>query len=111
MHSHNTTGAPSASAERPLHKLTVNAANPFYSHRDGIGERLSEASALLTILASCHRDAHAYRNVSEVQVEISLTSMNDEIVASALEGVGTLIALAQHHLENITSTMHQGERA
>jgi len=96
----NTTGAPSASVATELRTFAINGATPFWSHADGVHERLAEASALLTILASGYRNAEEYKGTSEPEIEISLTTMNHAIVASALEGIATLINLAQYHYIN-----------
>ncbi len=93
---------------KSLKALRINGASPFYSHADGVSERLNEAHALLTVLSSTYGDADDYHN--HPNVEISLTTMNYTIVQRAFEGVATLIALAQHHYDHV-SKVDQGARS
>jgi len=84
---------------KSLKALSINGMTPFSSHTEGVNERLREAHALLTILASTYGNADEYRD--QPYIEISLTTMNNSIVQSALDGVATLIALAQHHYDHV----------
>lgn len=78
-----------------LAKLKINGVSPFNSNRDGVEQRLAEAHALLTLLSGAH-------NVCEEagpELADGFDNLRHEISARALEGIGSLIALAQYHHE------------
>lgn len=85
---------------KSLKALSINGMTPFHSHTEGVNERLREAHALLAILASTYGNADEYSN--HPQVEISLATMNFSFAQSALDGVATLLALAQHHYDHVS---------
>ena len=74
--------------------LRVNGTTPFLSHGDGVNDRLREARALLLLLESAFRTAHDARNIVEVD---TINNLNPVIVADAIEGIATLLALGQFH--------------
>ena len=82
------------SARDNLLALRINGTTPFLSHGDGLADRIREASGLVRVLESAFRTARDARNHPEVD---TINSLNPEIVADALEGISTLLALAQHH--------------
>lgn len=76
-----------------LKDLKINGTSPFGSHADGVDERLAEARALLALLSGAH---NVCEEVGPARADAFL-ELRSEIVGRALEGIGTLIALAQYH--------------
>lgn len=64
---------------------------------------LAEAYALLTML----RSAHDVCEVAGPDVSDAFDNVRHEIQGRALEGIGTLIALAQYHLDCADSDRRQ----
>jgi len=79
----------------PIDGVKINGASPFWSHGDGASERLSEAYALLTML----RGAHDVCEAVQPEFADAFDNVRHEIQGKALEGIATLIALAQYHLD------------
>jgi hypothetical protein len=76
----------------PLTQLRINGVTPFTTNRDAQDGLIAEAHALLMLLAGvydCAEDAGA------VAADAFL-STRPGITARALEGIASLIALAQH---------------
>jgi hypothetical protein len=90
----NPFAASTAAAERSILDLRMNDTTPFITHRDGINDRLREARGLLLVLEAAFRTA---RDVPQHCAAETIQSLNPEIVADAIEGVSTLLALGQHH--------------
>lgn len=86
----------------PLCDLKINGVRPFYSH-GGASERLAEAYRLLTML----RSAHDVCEAAEPAIADAFDNVRHEIQGRALEGIGTLIALAQYHLDCADSDRRQ----
>ena len=74
-----------------LAELKINGVSPFWSHGDGMVERVAEAHAILTMLADRHDMAEDNRRL-EAECDI-----RHEIQSRALAGVQTLLALAVYH--------------
>jgi hypothetical protein len=75
-----------------LTELRINGVAPFNSIRDGRDMLIAETHALLTLLAAandCANDAGAV-------AADALVSIRPGIIARALEGIASLIALSQH---------------
>ena len=92
------TKAGHANPETELPKLSavrINGVSPFYSARDGASDRLAEAFALLTVL----KGAHDVCEEAGEDAADAFATIRHEIHGRALEGIGTLIALAQYHLD------------
>lgn len=83
-----TTGAPSAHPLPDLIRLSINGVTPFWSHPNGLDERLAEAHAILTMLADRH---------DLIGEDVEQGDIRHEIQARAMEGVKTILALAMHH--------------
>jgi hypothetical protein len=88
-----------------LSALTINGATPFWSHGDGAQQRLSEAYAILTLL----RGAHNVCEEAGDSAADAFANIRHEIKGCALEGIGTLIALAQYHLDCADAERKQRE--
>jgi hypothetical protein len=83
-------------AEPPrLEQTKINGITAFWSPGDGIRERLEEAHALATMFAAAHQVLH---EVTDEQGE-ALQNLNDLVKKRAFEGIATLIAVAQYHLD------------
>jgi hypothetical protein len=80
-----TTGAHSAHLN--LLELKINGSTLWPSHGDGADICLEQAHALLTALATGFRATD--------DDNLSLSGLNEDILACATEGVRTLVALAQ----------------
>jgi len=70
-----------------IEALRINGMQPFLSHADCANTQLSEAHALLTLMAATFRDTSA---------EGAIT-LNPEIIGAAFDGVASLVALAMYH--------------
>jgi len=90
----DTTNARTAASRDSLFDLRINGTTPFLSHGDSITDRIREARGLVGVLESAFRTARDARNHPEVD---TINNLNPEIVADALDGIATLLALAQHH--------------
>ena len=66
----------------------INGVTPFMSHRDGVIERVSEAWAILAMLADRH---------DMIGEDVEAGDIRHEIQSRTLEGVKTLLALAVYH--------------
>lgn len=69
---------------------------PFCAARDDVNDRLREVHALLYVVEQAFRtavDVGTDENVS------TIADVNPGIVADAIEGIGTLVALTQHHYD------------
>ena len=78
--------------------LRMNDTIPFLSHGDGLNEALKQSRAIVMVLASAFRTAREASDFPEVD---TIKNLNPIIVSNALEGVATLIALAQHHYDQV----------
>ena len=74
--------------------LRMNGTLPFLAHGDGIDDRLREARGMLLVLESAYRTAHDARHDGQID---TITSLNPTIIADAIEGIATLLALGQYH--------------
>lgn len=88
-----------------LSALKINGTTPFWSHGDGAYQRLSEAHAILTLL----RGAHNVCEDAGETVADAFANIRHEIKGCALEGIGTLIALVQYHLDCVGAERKQQE--
>jgi pyrroline-5-carboxylate reductase len=78
-----------------LNDLSINGMTPFAGNRDGADQLLAEAHALLTLLSGAYDCAEgATESAADAVVNI-----RPGITARALNGIATLIALAQHFEE------------
>lgn len=76
-----------------LNELRINGTAPFgISYADSADQRLAEAHAILLVFVSAHDCAEEAGN----DAADSFHNLRHAITARALEGVATLIALAQH---------------
>ena len=93
-----------------LSDLKINGATPFWSHRDGASARLAEAYALLTMLRGAHDVCEEVSEQMKVEkigdqwvsgpdYADAFKNIRHEIQGRALEGVATLIALAQYQAD------------
>ena len=71
-----------------LTDLKINGVSPFWSHRDGVTERICEAWAILTMLADRH---------DTIGEDTEQGDIRHDVQSRALEGVKTLLALAVYH--------------
>lgn len=78
-----------------LAAVRINGVAPFLSASDGASERLAEAYALLSLLKGAHE---VCEEVGPLHAD-AFATIRHEIQGRALEGIGTLIALAQYHLD------------
>lgn len=78
-------------------ELHMSGMTPFLSHGDAANERLGDAHAILQILSQAFEGAYEASQQEGSRETIAL--MNQRIVARALDGVASLIAYAQHHLD------------
>jgi hypothetical protein len=67
--------------------LRVNGMSPFWSAGDCAISNLQEAHAILTVMASAYRESNGE----------GVHTMNPDILAAALEGAASLVALGLHH--------------
>ncbi|WP_298169336.1 hypothetical protein [Novosphingobium sp.] len=74
--------------------LRMNGTIPFLTHGDGLDDALKQARAMIIVLESAFRTASDADHLPEVD---TINCLNPSIVADALEGTATLIALAQYH--------------
>lgn len=95
-----STTAPSAHPLPELTKLKINGVSPFWSHADGVTERLCEAWAILTMLADRH---------DVIGEDAESGDIRHEVQSRALEGVKTLLALAVYHSDCTSSERPSGE--
>ena len=86
-----------------LTSVNIQGVRPFHSHADGLGVRLGEAFAILTML----EDRHDV--IGDPDDSADRGDLRHEIQARALEGVKTLIALAVYHNDCISIGREQGE--
>jgi hypothetical protein len=75
--------------------LRMNDTIPFVSHGDGLNDALRQARAMIMVLETAFRPARDRQNIPPEIDKIDC--LNPAIVADALDGTATLIALAQHH--------------
>ena len=73
----------------------INGTTPFWSHGDSADERLSEAHAMLSLLAGAHNVCEGIDPDEREPFE----NTRHCITARALDGIATLVALAQHHTD------------
>ncbi|WP_067736291.1 hypothetical protein [Novosphingobium naphthalenivorans] len=74
-------------------RLRINGMTPFCSNDDNDADRrFSEAHALLTTLSSA-----IYADELIAPGERNVSDQRPEILACALEGIASLIALGMHH--------------
>lgn len=71
----------------------INGISPFNSPSDDVSQRLAEAYALLTLLEGAH---DVCDGISDEAAD-AFDNIRHEISARALDGIKTLIALAQYH--------------
>lgn len=77
----------------PLPLLTdvkINGVTPFWSHRDGVDDRINEAHAILVMLADRH---------DQIGEDVEAGDIRHEIQSQALAGVKSLLALAMYHTD------------
>ena len=72
-----------------LEALRMNGMSPFWSQADCASTQLNEAHALLTVMASAFNESGTE----------GVNAMNHAIIAAALDGIASLVALAQHHAD------------
>ncbi|PIW55241.1 MAG: hypothetical protein COW16_07140 [Sphingomonadales bacterium CG12_big_fil_rev_8_21_14_0_65_65_10] len=75
-----------------LAQFEINGTNPFWSPADSADECLSQASALITLLAGAHE---VCEQVSADEAD-AFVNIRHHITGRALSGIGSLIALALH---------------
>lgn len=75
-----------------LSQFDINGTNPFWSPADSADECLSQASALLTLLAG----AHEVCEQTTADEADAFVNIRHHITGRALSGIGSLIALAMH---------------
>ena len=83
-----------SAAPRDILKLHMNGTTPFLSHPDGINDRLREARAMVIVLEQAFRTAGEAAGHEGID---TIATLNPTIVADALEGVASLLALGQFH--------------
>lgn len=75
-----------------LAQFQINGTNPFWSPADSADECLSQAKALLTLLAGAHE---VCEQITPDQTD-AFDNIRHAITARAFDGIGSLIALALH---------------
>lgn len=83
-----------------LTDLKINGVSPFWSHRDGVDERLAEAHAILTMLADRH---------DMIGEDAEGGDIRHAIQSQALAGVKSLLALAVYHSDCVDARRHSVE--
>lgn len=78
-----------------LEAFSINGARPFWSPADAADQQLGQAHALLTLLSG----AHDVCEVAGTDNSDAFDNIRHEITSAALDGVATLIALAQFQLD------------
>ena len=92
MNTHTTFPQP---AQTDLCQFKINGVSLFNSHVDSADQRLTEAFALLNVITAAFDHAEDDNNSETCKV----TRLRAGIIARALDGVSTLIALSQFHTE------------
>lgn len=77
--------------------LKINGCTPFLSHGDAASERLADAYAILAVMSQAFEGAHEAACLGDKRETIDNMSYN--LVARALDGVASLVAYAQHHID------------
>lgn len=75
-----------------LTDFKLNGTAPFWSHANSADQRIEEAHAILLTLSGAFASADDAKEGTPGEVRPA-------IVAQALQGIATLIALAQHHAD------------
>lgn len=78
-----------------LSQFTINGTTPFWSPADSADQCLAQAKALLTLLAGAH---NVCEEITTEQTD-AFDNLRHEISANALDGIGSLIALAMYQLD------------
>lgn len=75
----------------------LNGVTPFLSHRDAANDRLSDAHALLIVLARAYDCA---QEAMEKDPKLdTIESVPPGLISEALDAVSNLVAYAQYHID------------
>lgn len=100
--------APCTAPERDqapcIRDFKLNGTSPFRNHANSADQRIEEAHALLLTLSAAFASADDAKERTPGEVRPT-------IVAQALQGVATLVALAQHHTDVHAFETHRNAAA
>ncbi len=81
----------------------INGITPFWSPADAADQQLAQAHALLTLLSGAHSVCDGITSDQADHFE----NVRHGVTASALEGIASLIALAQFQIDEARNSRHR----
>ncbi|WP_298196577.1 hypothetical protein [Novosphingobium sp.] len=82
-----------------LLELSINGTAPFLSHRDALGDHIRQAHALALVFESAFRTASELQEKHPGHTVDTIEGLNPTIIGDALQGLQTLLAMAQFHAD------------